>query len=217
MWSVHVWSGGIIHGARIIAGIKFNVTGQEHLKVGAAIICSKHQSAWETMFFSYYLKNPIFVLKKELKLVPVIGAYMDKVFISIDRAKGTESLKKIVKRMADALPEKPQLIIFPEGTRMPPGVKGEYNRGYLYIYKESNLPIIPVALNSGHCWPRNSFIKHAGTIEVHFLPIIPPAQDRKQVAEQVETAIESEMAGMHSRDKPPHPSIIESDVIATRL
>ena len=118
----------------------------------------QHQSAWETLVFHLLLDDPVFILKRELLKVPLIGWYMRKSgSIPIDRAAGFRSIKAMLPEVERALANGSQVIVFPEGTRTPPGQRRPYHPGIAAIYARTEAPIVPVALNSGMFWGRRRF------------------------------------------------------------
>jgi 1-acyl-sn-glycerol-3-phosphate acyltransferase len=191
---VRFWLRGMIWGARIICGIRWQVEGRENLPQGACIIASKHQSAWETLFYHLLVEDPVYALKKELLSIPLIGWYMRKTrMIAVDREAGAAALRTVLRKAEPALAEKRQMIIFPEGTRVAPGDHKPWQPGVAALYARfsDQVPVIPVALNSGLYWGRNSFIKRPGLITIKILPAVPKGLGKKEVVEYLKNAIES--------------------------
>jgi len=187
-----MWGYGITSGARWLVGIKMEIRGREHIPTGSAIIASKHQSEWETAAFYILLPMPVFVLKQELTKIPLFGRYVKGMKnIAIDRSASMQALKQMIEETKERFEEGRQVIIFPEGTRIKAGDKEDYQHGVAMIYTKANLPVIPVALNSGILWPRDSYVKHPGTIVIEFLPPIQPGLDRKAFMQILEERIES--------------------------
>jgi 1-acyl-sn-glycerol-3-phosphate acyltransferase len=202
---VQPWARAMIWGARAICGIDYEVRGLENIPQGAVIFAPKHQSAWETVAFLYMMDPPAFVLKKELLLLPVVGWYIQKIgSIIIDRASGPKAIKKMLTEAKERVASGYKIIIFPEGTRIPVGEGGTYHPGVAALYSHLDIPLVPVALNSGVCWGRYAFRKKPGKVIVEYLePIAAGALRRDQVldalAQRVETAtrrLEAEALGM---------------------
>jgi len=190
--SGRIWSAGVIFGARIFAGIKFEVRGRENIPEGGAIIAAKHQSAWETIVFYSILDSPVYVLKKGLEYIPIFGWYFKRIrTIAVDRSAGASALKHLIHESKDRVARGRQIIIFPEGTRVPYREKAVYQSGIMAIYKSTGLPVTPVALNSGKCWPKNSFKKMSGTIVMEFLPAISPGLKKSEFMTVLEEKIEA--------------------------
>lgn len=189
-----VYGGYIILIERYVMGLRLEIKGLEHLpKTGAYIIAAKHQSAFETLNLPY-LKNlgyPAIILKKELTRIPVWGWYFSGMGqIAIDRGSGTEAMNSIVRGCKRALSSGRSVIIFPQGTRVAVGAEKPYKIGIAKVYRDVNVPIVPMALNSGIFWGRNAFFKKSGTVTFEFLPVIPPGLPPLQMMEQLEKTVE---------------------------
>ncbi|HUG59571.1 MAG TPA: lysophospholipid acyltransferase family protein [Candidimonas sp.] len=185
-----------IWGAKVILGIRWEVKGAENLPDGPAIMLSKHQSAWETMFIIAHMpRDMCFVYKRELHRIPFFGWGLALLrMIPIDRAKGRDAFEQVVNIGQQRINEGRWPILFPEGTRMLPGKTGRYKLGGALLATRTNTPIIPVAHNAGECWPRNAFIKKPGLVTVSIGPLIETAGlDADTVNKKVQEWIESEM------------------------
>lgn len=190
------WPRLAVWGARVIVGIRWEIKGAENFPDGPAIILSKHQSAWETLFLPAYLpRQACFVYKKELHRVPFFGWGLALLkMIPIDRAKGRDAFEQVVKVGKLRLQEGRWPVLFPEGTRVAPGKTGRYKSGGAILATRTGAPVIPVALNAGECWPRNAFIKKPGLITVSIGPAIDSAGlDADTLNQKVQDWIESEM------------------------
>jgi 1-acyl-sn-glycerol-3-phosphate acyltransferase len=112
--------------------------------------------------------------------------------IPINRSAHAHALVRMMEAAHKAVNEGRKIVIFPQGTRVAPGEQRSYKSGVAALYQELNLPVVPMALNSGLLWPKNSFIKKPGLITVEFLPPIPPGLPRDEMMtrlkEQLETA-----------------------------
>jgi 1-acyl-sn-glycerol-3-phosphate acyltransferase len=159
---------------RTIAGTRLEVRGLENLPEGGAIIAAKHQSMFETFALIPFLRDPVYVLKRELMILPFFGWYAAKVgMIGVDRDRGASALRGLALRVKAVLARGAQVVIFPEGTRRPPGAEAIYRGGIAHLYRAAGAPVVPVALNSGLFWPRRKFLRWPGTIVIEFLPPIP--------------------------------------------
>jgi 1-acyl-sn-glycerol-3-phosphate acyltransferase len=188
-----VWAKGTLWLLKVLCGITYRIEGREHIVDGGVIFASKHQSAFETLAFWTVLDHAVFILKRELTWIPIFGWFLVAVgSISIDRAGSTKAMRQMIKRTVSALKQNCSVIIFPEGTRSAPGKTNPYQPGVAAIYKQSQVPVIPVALNSGMCWSKNAFIKTPGVITLKFLPAIPPGMDHRAFIKQLEDIIEPE-------------------------
>ncbi len=186
-----LWTGGIVFWARWIAGIRHRVRGLENLPKGPVILAVKHQSAWDTFFFDSVLPDAVYVLKKELLDIPFVGWHMRKTeMIALDRTAGIKSMHLLLDKTKATLDAGRQIVIFPEGTRTAPGASVHYMPGLAMMAASVDVPVVPVALNSGLFWGRNAFFKHAGTITVEFLPPMPRGLDRRMFLNELQSRIE---------------------------
>lgn len=191
-----MWTRWAIFFARVICGIRYRVQGWEHLPEGPAIVMSKHQSAWETLWLPTFLPRRLsFVYKRELHWVPFFGWGLASLgMVNIDRSRGHDAFEQVVEQGSAHLREGWWIAIFPEGTRTAPGATRRYKTGGARLAVRTGAKVVPIALNSGECWPRNAFVKVPGEITVSILPAIDPSgKTADNVAAQVESAIESEM------------------------
>lgn len=178
---------------KYVLGLDYEVIGLEHLPKTSYLVAMKHQSAWETMKLYALFGDPAIVLKKELMDVPILGSYahvMD--MVPVDRSKGREATKFLIESARVILRDTRPLVIFPQGTRVAPLDKKPYKRGIIRIYEDMNIPLVPVALNSGVFWGRNKFWKRPGKITIKIFPPIPPGLDSEQVFVNMQELIENE-------------------------
>jgi 1-acyl-sn-glycerol-3-phosphate acyltransferase len=192
------WSRLMIRLARAILGIEWRVEGQEHLPSRPAVILSKHQSAWETMAFTLIFPPQVHVLKRELLWIPFFGwglALMSP--IAINRSRGMRALRTIARRGRERLAQGFWVVVFPEGTRVAPGVQREYQPGGAWLACAAGAPVVPVAHNAGLLWPRNAFLKRPGTVTVRIGPPIDAAnRDPKTVNELAKAWIEEQQKAL---------------------
>jgi 1-acyl-sn-glycerol-3-phosphate acyltransferase len=186
------WAAGALAILRVTAGITHQVRGQHHLPDGPVILAVKHQSAWDTLAINLLVRDPAIVLKKELTRIPVFGWCLWRMrHIAVDREGGGAALKRMVRQARDRAAEGRPIVIYPEGTRTKPGTQRAYHPGVAALYSALDLPVVPVALNSGLFWPRRSLRMHPGTITVEYLPPIPPGLERRQFMRELEGSIEA--------------------------
>jgi 1-acyl-sn-glycerol-3-phosphate acyltransferase len=154
--------------------IHYAVEGLENIpKEQVGIVLSKHQSTWETFFLPLIFHNPAIILKQELLWIPFFGwglASTDP--ISINRSAKSSAMQQIITKGKKSLAAGRWVLVFPEGTRVAPGVVGHYKLGGARLATATGYPVIPVAHNAGHCWPRRRFIKRPGTIRLVIGPLI---------------------------------------------
>ena len=179
---------------KYVLGLELQIEGWEHVpKNGAFILASKHQSAYETLKLCEILNDPAIVLKRELTWIPIWGWYPKKMgMIPIDRGSAAQAMRSIIKGAERVKKEERPILIFPQGTRVAPGAKADYRGGIGKIYKDVQLPVIPMALNSGLFWGRNAFWKKSGTVTFRFLPAIPAGLPPQEMMQRLEEMIEKE-------------------------
>ncbi|MBN9528569.1 MAG: 1-acyl-sn-glycerol-3-phosphate acyltransferase [Alphaproteobacteria bacterium] len=189
---MEMWSDGVMWLGRFVIGVKVEIRGTEHLPAGACLLAVKHQSAWDTVKAHHLGSDPAIVMKAELLWIPLYGWYSKKVgMIPVDRTAGAKALKGMLAAARAAAAAGRPIVIFPQGTRVAPGVSVPYQPGVAALYRDLGLPVVPVALNSGLFWPRRQFLRRPGTIVVEYLPPIPPGLDRRRFMAELETAIET--------------------------
>lgn len=179
--------------ARLILGITYEVRGKQYITNEPVIYASKHQSAWDTMIFLVLLKRPCYVLKRSLLRIPLWGWYLWRMgMIAIDRDGSTATMKQMLRDGKERIAEGRTIVIFPEGTRMKPGSAPQYHPGIIALYKQLDVPVVPVALNSGVYWGKDAFFKKPGKIIISFLPPIPAGLKKGEFSNQLQLAIETE-------------------------
>ncbi|WP_148714155.1 lysophospholipid acyltransferase family protein [Chitinolyticbacter meiyuanensis] len=202
---ITLWTHSLLWWLRVTCGVRYVVEGREHIPAGPAMILCKHQSAWETMALQQIFPPMVFVLKRELLKIPFFGWGLWALSpIAIDRGNRAEAQRMLMDQGRDRLAKGFWILIFPEGTRVPAGTRGKYKHGGPRLAMALDIPIVPVALNSGEFWPRNSFRKWPGTITVRIGPTIRPHGTPTAVSEQVESWIEGALATFEGQG-PCHP------------
>ena len=190
------WNVFAIWTAKVVCGIRYQVKGYDNLPDAPVILLSKHQSAWETIFYLSFMPRPlVYVFKKEITYIPFFGWGIALLrMIPIDRSKGKDAFAQIVKQGKRRLADGQWIIMFPEGTRTPVGERGKYKGGGARLAVETNTLVVPIAMDAGECWPKNSFIKKPGMITVSIgKPISPKDLTHIELMQKVEDWIESEM------------------------
>jgi len=181
---------------RIILNTKVIFHGVENLKkVDNYFVASAHQSMFETFALQIPLDGPIFILKKELLNIPLFGWYLRKMgSIAIIRETTTKENLNFFDKVKERIEKnKRPLLIFPQGTRVKLDKNPPFKKGVGRIYKALNLPCIPVALNTGKVWPKNSFMKYPGDIHISFLEPIMSGKDNEEFTKDIENQIYDEI------------------------
>ncbi len=180
---------------RVVCDIRMEVRGKENIPAEPCIIMSKHQSAWETFALQTVFPPQVWVLKRELLWLPFFGWGLALTSpIAINRSKGSEAMKQLLAQGKQRLEDGFCVVVFPEGTRMPYGVRGKYKIGGALLARSSGALIVPVAHDAGRLWARNAFIKRPGTITMSIgKPIDPAGLKGEEINRLVEDWIEGEM------------------------
>jgi 1-acyl-sn-glycerol-3-phosphate acyltransferase len=180
---------------RVICDIRVEFRGLERLPRGAFLVAAKHQSAWETFALLPLFDDPAFILKRELMWIPIFGWYAARTeMIPVDRGARAQALAKMTERTCRELGRGRQIVIFPEGTRRAPGAEPKYKYGVAHLYAATDVPCVPIALNSGLYWPRRSFRRYPGTVRVEILDAISPGIDKKAFMARLQNAVEGATA-----------------------
>ena len=186
---VHLWTAGVMWLLRHINGIHVEVRGRENIPAGeSVVVMANHQSQWETFYLQLLIAPQATVLKRELLWVPFFGwalALLDP--IAIDRSKPGDALKKILRAGRQRLSTGTNVVIFPEGTRQPPGQVGRFNAGGAMLACQAGARVLPIAHNAGYFWPARSLLRYPGTVTVEIGPLIETAGRKAQaVSTEVE-------------------------------
>jgi 1-acyl-sn-glycerol-3-phosphate acyltransferase len=194
-WAMNVqifWAWGLGIMIKYMLGITYEVRGLENLPEGSFIVAAKHQSTWDTIMPHAFLKDPAWVLKKELHQIPFVGwFYMRQGSIPVDRKGGSKAMRYMLLRAKAAREQGRPIVIFPEGTRSIIGSAPDYQPGVAGLYRQLKLPVVPMALNSGVYWGRRQTVKKPGTIIVEFLKPLEAGLDRKDFMARLEEQVET--------------------------
>ena len=202
-----LYQNGAYYLARFILGLDYELRGAEHQPkdVNAYLVASKHFSAYETLLLYQLFKDPTIILKKELLMIPIFGWFLKKLdVIAIDRGNPGGAWASLYAGAEKMREQDRPIIIYPQGTRVPldstPKEK-PYKTGIIKLYTNVGLPILPVALNTGLYWPKNSFFKRPGKVVIEFLPVIQPGLPADQVMKTLEEQIETNSARLVSEGR----------------
>lgn len=193
MWAIgRYWGRSNLAFLRYVVGIRTRVEGVENLPPGGCIIASKHQSDWDILAILPHTPLPAFIAKRELLDIPFFGwAAKTLNTISVDRKKGSEAIPLLLAETRQKIEKGSQVIIFPEGTRKAPLAAPDYRSGVVRMYLALGVPVVPVAVNSGLYWGRNSPVLWPGTARARFLPAIAPGLDAEAFRARLEAEIET--------------------------
>ncbi|HET7395850.1 MAG TPA: lysophospholipid acyltransferase family protein [Gammaproteobacteria bacterium] len=176
--------------------LEYRVDGRENIPQEPAIAYWKHQSAWETLAMLVTFPTQAWVLKRELMWVPLLGqALMAFEPIAINRKSGHSAVNQVLKiGRKRILEENLWVMIFPEGTRMPPGTTRRYGLSGALLADATGRPIIPVAHNAGDFWRRNAFMKYPGIVQVRIgKPVYAAGRSPQEVNQEIQTWVETQM------------------------
>ena len=202
VWGQRQWARGVNFLMGLTVGIHVEYRGLEHRPKGAAIVAAKHQSVWDTLIWHIILDNPAIVLKRELLLIPIYGWLCRKTrMIAVNRKAGAKALRVMLEDAKSATALGRPIVIFPQGTRTSPGTLVEdvpYLPGVSALYSSLDVPVVPVALNSGLFWPRRQLMRRPGTIVLEYLQPIPPGLRRKEFDALLQNRIENATSALES-------------------
>lgn len=178
---------------RVLTGVRTQVEGVENIPPGGCIIASKHQSDWDIFAIFPHTGRPAYIAKKELMRIPFFGwAARSLDCIEIDRQKGAQAIPEMIRQARAAIDRGCRIVIYPEGTRRAALAPPDYKQGIVRLYTELNVPVVPVALNSGLFWGRNSLVIWPGTARARFLPAIEPGLSPDVFQARLRSTIEAE-------------------------
>ena len=191
--SFWVWS------LKHLAGIEIEIRGRQYLKQEGVIYAGKHESALETYCLSNYIKKASFVLKKELTYIPFFGwAQYFYGMIPVDRSAGSRAMKDMFRHAREKIADGRPVLIFPEGTRRKPGDTPVYKPGVALLYQHLNLPVVPIAVNTGFFWAKSSFLRYPGKVIFEFMEPIQPGLDKKTFMNELQTRLENKCAELNA-------------------
>ncbi len=198
---VRVWSRVLLTVLRWTCRLEYHIEGLENLPPGNHIALWKHSSSWETIAMALVFPRQVWVLKRELTWIPAVGGGIRQVHaIAIDRKSGHSAVSQVIAQGKERLAEGDWIIIFPEGTRMPPGQTRRYGVSGALLAAETGRLLVPVAHDAGRFWPRRGWRKRPGTIHVVIGPPVSAAgRDPREVNQQVQSWIEGTVARLEGR------------------
>jgi 1-acyl-sn-glycerol-3-phosphate acyltransferase len=198
------WARVLLGALKLICNLGYTVEGMEHLPAGAHVALVKHSSSWETFAQAVLLPPQAWVLKRELTWIPFVGWGLRQLrCIAIDRGAGGAAVKQMIEQGRRLLARGRWIVVFPEGTRMPPGETRRYGVGGAAVASETGALIVPVAHNAGYFWPRRGFLKKPGTIRVVIgPPIAAQGRDPREINLEAQRFIEAHSGAPTSPRRP---------------
>lgn len=189
------WGSTVLWLAKNVCGIDYTVRGAENIPSQPCVSMAKHQSAWETVFILSFLPRAVWIIKRELVWLPVVGWVLYALkSIAIDRKSGKRAVDQIEEQGRERISRGLWVSLFPEGTRIAPGKRGKYGIGGAWLAAKTGTPVLPIAHNAGECWRRYAFLKYPGKVTVSIgPPIITVDRTPGEVIADVENWIEAEM------------------------
>jgi 1-acyl-sn-glycerol-3-phosphate acyltransferase len=192
------WTRAVMLWLRFTCGLDYTVIFKGKLPTTPAVIMCKHQSAWETLALQIIMPLHVWVLKRELLWIPIFGWILGTMGpIAINRQNRTIAQKQLIEQGAARIAQGFWIMVFPEGTRIAPGQRGQYKYGGARLASTLNLPLIPIAHNAGEFWPKNSWRKYPGKVTVIVgEAIYPNGREPRVITQEIEDWIENEMLGI---------------------
>lgn len=194
-WIIRRYVRRMVQAMRIFAGIHIEARGHEHLPAGAFIIASKHQS-WGDGFATYdQFDDLAFVTGDHLEKFPLLGTVLRKLgAIVVNNCGGHDARQALAERAADAHAQGRRILIYPEGNLAKVGEKFRYRSGVWHMYRDFDMPVVPLASNLGLFWPQEAYRKTRGRATLEFLAPIPTGLDKAEFLARLEAAVEDRTA-----------------------
>jgi len=209
-WIIRRYVKRMVQAMRVFAGITIQVRGRERLPQGAFIIASKHQS-WGDGFATYdQFDDLAFVTGDHLEKFPLLGTVLKKLgAIVVNSCGGREARDSLQQRGADAHAAGRKILIFPEGHLAKVGEKFRYRSGVWHMYRDFDMPVVPLASNMGLFWPREDYRKNPGTATLEFLDPIPTGLPKDEFMARLEAVVEDKTAELiaEATGKPVTPAV----------
>jgi len=187
-FAIHTYTWLVIKGAQYIVGIKLEIRGR--IPQGQVVVASKHQSFFDVIIHAHYLPRVNYVMKKELRWAPILGFYAMRIGVApVDRGKGAAAVEQMMEGV-EKNTEKSQLVIYPQGTRVPPGEHKPYKIGAAVLAKRTGRPVVMAATNVGLFWPKRGIMKYPGTAVVEYMGYAEEDLELQEFVDHLERQIE---------------------------
>lgn len=188
-WAIRIYCLWVRWSASVLVGLKSEIRGQ--IPSGNTLICAKHQSFFDILILCSVIRCPRFVMKREILRLPIVGYYAKRIgCIPIDRGKGSIAVQQMLKGVSSKMPNAGPLIIYPQGTRVNPGVKRRYKMGAGILYELYETGCTPVATNVGVFWPKAAILRKPGLAVVEFLPPIKGGKQKEEFMQELQDNVE---------------------------
>ena len=187
--AMHSYCRWVRFSARWLVGLRSEIRGT--VPMGEALVAAKHQSFFDIILIFGALPRAKFIMKRELIYAPILGQYALRIgCVPVDRGKRGQAIAKMQEDVARGAAYPGQLIIYPQGTRVAPGMRRPYKVGTGLLYEQMRQTCVPVATNVGLFWPKRSLLRRPGLTVVEFLPPIAPGLPVPEFMSRLETAVE---------------------------
>jgi len=188
--AAHGWTGFVLWTARWLIGLKVEYRGTP--PTDSVMVAPKHQSFFDIIAIYNAIPRGKFIMKRELLWTPIVGQYALMVgCIPVNRGKRAQAIKKMLADVKAGRADPGQLVIYPQGTRVLPGVKKPYKTGAGVLYQELGQDCVPVACSVGVFWPKRGVYRKPGTAVVEFLPRIPAGKPIPEFMQELEEVVET--------------------------
>lgn len=188
--AVHSYCRWVRWSARVLVGLRSEVRGE--VPTDEVLIAAKHQSFFDIILIVSVVPRPKFIMKSSLRWAPILGWYARKIgCVPVNRGRRAEAIRKMVRDVTSGDAPAGQLIIYPQGTRVAPGVEKSYKVGTAVLYQETGQRCIPAATNVGVFWPRHGIMRKPGLAVVEFLDPIDPGLDQQEFMSRLEREVET--------------------------
>ncbi len=197
-WFVNLWSRATMWLLQRLNSVSIDIEGLQNIPENRpVVVMCNHQSQWETFYLQLLISPQATILKRELLWVPFFGWGLALLKpIAIDRSKGSQALKTLLRVGQERLREGISVVIYPEGTRQPPGTIGSFNVGGAMLASRAGVEVLPMSHNSGDCWPSRSLLRLPGTISLRIgEPISVEGKPAKQITAEAEAWIRQHYPG----------------------
>jgi 1-acyl-sn-glycerol-3-phosphate acyltransferase len=202
VYVIVLWTRMVLTWLRLTCGVRWELSGAEHLPPEPCVVLSRHESTWETLFLQSLFVPQATVIKRELLAIPFFGwAFRLLRPIAIDRSDARGALRTLVRTGRERLEAGAWVILFPEGTRLAPGTPGRFQRGGAALATAANRPVLVVAHDAGRLWPARHWLKYPGTIRVRISPPIETTgRSSAEVTAEAEQWLGRAMDELYGRD-----------------